>query len=55
MLVTYFSVTIILSLVFKLTAFTSMSLVFVITTVLSKLIYTIYDCSKRNNVESFHF
>jgi c-di-AMP phosphodiesterase-like protein len=47
MLVIYFSITIILSLVFKSAAFTSMSLVYVIMVILSKLIYTIYDCSKK--------
>lgn len=48
-LLIYFSGTIILSLIFKTTTFTSTTWVFVITLVLTKLIVTIYECKKNND------
>lgn len=47
MLIIYSIITFILSSIFKKTGFTNMFFVFVITSVIAKLIYTIYDCSKK--------
>lgn len=49
MLLIYLAVTIIMSLIFKRNGFTSMSFVYVIMLVISKLIITIYDCAKKDN------
>lgn len=49
MILIYFSLTIVLNLVFKTTINKSTTIVFLITAVLSKLIFTIHDIKKNNS------
>lgn len=49
MLIMFVVVTFIMSLVFKRNGFTNTFWVFLITAVITKVIVTIYDCSKKEN------